>query len=212
VPRKKSPEFGKDNWKALTTWLSMVHDLDDAKFRESVAMLADAVEREGHAAHRSADTLDGLSTFTIIARNAKPANHARSAIASRLRRWYGQDRRQPRIAEGRVTEGRLDQLVEVGSRAQLRQQAAILLDAAELIRSWLEWHKQRLEKLWPSKKGRTPSVAKHEVLLKMVEWEVGPTEMSERLHEAGIRSKGFKPRPLTSDLSRYRAESRKKKK
>lgn len=58
MPRKKSPEFGKDNWKALTTWLAMVHDLDDAKFRESVAMLADAVEREGHAAHRSADALE----------------------------------------------------------------------------------------------------------------------------------------------------------
>lgn len=211
MPRKKSPDFGKDNWKALTTWLLMVHDLDDEKFRESVALLADAVEREGHAAHRSADALEGLSTFTIIARDAKPANHARSAIASRLRRWYGQDRRQLRAAEGRVAEGRLDQLVEVRSRDQLRQQAAVLLDAAELIRSWLEWHKQRLAKLWLSKKGRTPSVVKHEILLKMLEWEVGPTEMSERLHEAGIRGKSFKPRPLTSDRSRYLTESRKKK-
>jgi hypothetical protein len=48
--------------------------------------------------------------------------------------------------------------------------------------------------------------------LKMLEWEVGPTEMSERLHEAGIRGKSFKPRPLTSDLSRHRTESRKGKK
>jgi len=207
VARKKSPDFGKDNWKALTTWLSMVHDLDDEKFRESVTMLADAVELEGHAAHRSADTLEGLSKFTITARDAKPANHARSAIVSKLRRWYGQDRRHLCVAEGR-----LDQLVEVGSRDQLRQQAAVLLDAAELIRSWLEWHRQRLEKLWPSKKGRTPSVVKHEILLKMLEWEVGPTEMSAHLHDAGIRGKSFNPRPLTSDLSRHRTESRKRKK
>lgn len=207
MPRKKSPEFGKDNWKALTTWLSMVNDLDKEKFRDGAAKLADIVEREGHAAHRAADVLEGLSMFTTAARDARPSNHSRSTILPKLRRWHGEDKRQLRVAEGR-----LDQLVEVGTRGQLRQQAAILLDAAELIRMNLQWHAQALEKLWPSKKGRTPSVAKHEVLLKMIEWEVGPTEMSERLHEAGIRGKGFKPRPLTSDLSRYRAESRKKKK
>lgn len=207
MPRKKSPEFGKDNWKALTTWLAMVNDLDKEKFRDGAAKLADIVEREGHAAHRAADVLEGLSMFTTAGRDARPANHSRSTILPKLRRWYGEDKRQLRVAEGR-----LDQLVEVGTRGQLRQQAAVLLDAAELIRMNLQWHAQALAKLWPSKKGRTPSVAKHEVLLKMIEWEVGPTEMSERLHEAGIRGKGFKPRPLTSDLSRYRAESRKKKK
>ena len=45
----------------------------------------------------------------------------------------------------------------------------------------------------------------------MLEWEVGPTEMAERLHEAGIRGKGFKARPLTSRSSRQRTEPRKKK-
>ena len=185
----------------------MVWDLDNEKFRDAAAKLADAIEREGHAAHRSADVLEGLSMFTTAARGVKPAHHTRSAILSRLKRWYGEEKRHLRVAEGR-----LDQLVEVGTRDQLRQQAAVLLDAAELIRMNLQWHKDRLKKLWPSEIGRPPSVAKNEVLLKMLEWEVGPTEMAERLHDAGIRGKGFKPRPLTSRSSRHRTESRKKKK
>lgn len=177
----------------------MVHDLDNAKFREDAATLSDAIEREGYAAHRSADFLEGLSTFKAYWRDVKPAHHARSEIMSRLRRWHAEDKRHLRVAEGR-----LEQLVEVRTRDQLRQQAALLLDAADVIRDWLQWHKERLKKLWPSGIGRPPSVAKHEVLLKMIEWEVGPTEMAERLHGAGIRGKGFKARALTTRSSRHR--------
>lgn len=163
------------------------------------------IESEGHAAHRSADLLEGLSIFKGAARDVRPSRHARSAILEKLGRWH--DARHLRL-----TEGRLDQLVEVGVRDQLRQQAAVLLDAAELIRTNLRWHEERLDKLWPSKAGRTPSVAKNEVLLKMLEWEVGPTEMSARLHEGGVRGKRFKPRPLTSDLSRHRREHARRRK
>lgn len=205
--RKKSPDFGRDNWKALTTWISMLWDLDKEKFREDTARLADVIEREGHATHRGADVLEGLSMFTTAARDVKPAHHARSAIMSRIKRWYGEEKRNLRVAEGR-----LDQLVEVTGRDQLRQQAAVLLDAVELIRMNLQYHAQHLDKLWPSKKGRVPSVARNEVVLKMLEWEVGPAEMAERLHEAGIRGKGFKVRPLTSAVSRLRRERARKKK
>jgi len=121
----------------LTTWLSMVHDLDNAKFREDAATLSDAIEREGYAAHRSADFLEGLSTFKAYWRDVKPAHHARSEIMSRLRR-HAEDKRHLRVAEGR-----LEQLVEVRTRDQLRQQAALLLDAADVIRDWLQWHKER---------------------------------------------------------------------
>jgi len=185
----------------------MIWDLDDEKFRGDVATFATAIEHEGHAAHRHADVLDGLSMFQPPSLQVKLPHYSRSAVMSRLKRFGAEDKRRLRVAEGR-----LDQLVEVNARDQLRQQAAILLDAAELIRMNVKYHEQRLEKLRTSEIGRPPSVAKNEVLLKMLEWEVGPTEMAERLHEAGIRGKGFKVRPLTSDLSRHRTESRAKKK
>jgi len=207
VPRKKSPDFGPDNWKALTTWIAMICDLDDAKFRVDVANFATAIEHEGHGAHRHADVLDGLSMFQPPSLQVKLTHYARSAVVARLKRWGVENKRHLRVAEGR-----LDQLVEVTARGQLRQQAAVLLDAAQLIRMNLQWHEEQLKKLRPLPTGRIPSVAKSEVLIKMREWEVGPTEMSERLHEAGIRGKGFKPRPLTTDRSRRRPEPRKKKK
>lgn len=205
--RKKTRAFEatKEDWKALTAWISVVCDLDKEKFRDEAIKLAAVIESEGHAAHRSADLLEGLSIFKSAVRDVRPSHHARSAILEKLGRWH--DNRHLRL-----TEGRLEQLVEVGVRDQLRQQAAVLLDAAELIRTNLRWHAQRLDKLWPSKAGRRPSVAKSEVLLKMLEWEVGPTEMAARLHEGGVRGKRFKPRPLTSDLSRHRREHARKKK
>jgi len=184
----------------------MIWDLDDKKFRDDVEGFATAIEHEGHAAHRHADVLDGLSMFKPPSLQVKLSHYSRGALLSRLKRWGAEDKRRLRVAEGR-----LDQLVEVTARGQLRQQAAILLDAAEMIRMNLQYHKQRLEKLRTSEIGRTPSVAKNEVLLKMLEWEIGPTEMAEKLHEAGIRGKGFKVRPLTSDLSRHRRESQEKK-
>lgn len=185
----------------------MIWDLDDEEFRDGVKNFATAIEHEGHAAHRHADVLDGLSMFKPPSLQVKLSHYARSALISRLKRWGAENKRYLRVAEGR-----LDQLVEVTARDQLRQQAAVLLDAADVIRMNLQYHEQRLEKLRASEIGRPPSVAKNEVLLKMLEWDVGPTEMSERLHDAGIRGKGFKVRPLTSDLSRHRTESRKKKK
>lgn len=203
VQKRRALEPTRGDWKGLTAWISVVCDLDKKKFRVEAAKLAVVLETEGHAAHRSADLLEGLSIFTSAARDVRASRHSRSAILEKLKRWY--DDRHLRLAEGR-----LDQLVDVGVRDQLRQQAALLLDVAELIRTTLQWHQQRLDKLWPSKAGRTPSVAKNEVLLKMLEWDVGPSDMSERLREGGIRGNRFKPRPLTSDLSRHRTHSRKK--
>lgn len=195
--QRKFEPATKEDWKALTAWISVVCDLDKKKFRDEATRLADMIEREGHAAHRSADLLEGLSTFKYQLRDVKPSRYARSVILDKLK-WKHDG---PHL---RLTEGRLNQLVEVGVREHLRQQAATLLDAAELIRSTLQWHAERLDKLWPSKAGRTPSVAKHEVFLKMLEWEVGATEMSQRLHEGGVRGKRFKPRTLTTYLNQHK--------
>lgn len=149
--RKKTRAFEatKADWKALTAWISVVCDLDRKKFREEATKLAAVIESEGHAAHRSADLLEGLSIFKGAVRDVRPSHHARSAILAKLARWH--DNRHLRL-----TEGRLDQLVEVGVRDQLRQQAAALLDAAELIRSNLRWHEQRLDRRRQVGRRRSP--------------------------------------------------------
>jgi len=61
--KKRAVELTSEDWKALTAWISVVCDLDKKKFRDEAARLAAVIEGEGHAAHRSADLLVGLSIF-----------------------------------------------------------------------------------------------------------------------------------------------------
>ena len=207
VQKKRTFEPPKpEEFKALVAWISMVCDLDEEKFRDEAKKFATEIEREAISAHRSAELLEGLSMVKYTG-NVRPSHLARGAIMARLRPWGSTNKRLLRVAEGR-----LDQLQEVGRGGQLRQQAATLLDAVELIRTNLQWHKEQLKKLRPKPTGRIPSVAKNEVLKKMIEWEVGPTEMSQRLHEGGVRGKSFKPRSLTTDLSRSRRPRARRKK
>ena len=109
--------------------IKMIDRLDRADFREMIARLALVLRAEGLAAHRSADRLEGLSEYTDP---VAPAEHARESILAKISDCYTE---QPwHVAAAylarlwAVSAAALDDRVQL--RQQLRQQAAILLDAA----------------------------------------------------------------------------------
>lgn len=112
--------------------IKMIDRLDRADFRETIARLALVLRGEGLAAHRSADRLEGLSEYTDP---VAPAEHARESILAKISDCYME---QPwhvaAVYLARlwvVSAAALDDRVQL--RQQLRQQAAVLLDAAESI-------------------------------------------------------------------------------
>jgi hypothetical protein len=173
--QKRSRELTKDDWdEAIKLFL----DLERPEFRKKVEKLARELEREGLAAHRAADRLEGL---THGGKHVRPSDHARSAVLARLERWY-----TPQHLH--LPERQLDRLAETGLHGpgQLRRQASTILDAAEFIGTSLRHYEEFVAEHRSSGRGPRPSLAMDTVETMMIEWGVGPTETAKHLAAEGI--------------------------
>ena len=177
VTRQKR-ELTKEQWDEALDAIRLFLNLERPEFRKEVEGLARELEREGLAAHRVADHLEDL---TRKARHGQPSDYARSAVLARLGRRYGPQHLH-------LPERQLNKLAETEPQgpAQLRQQAAAILDAAESIGTSIRYYEEFVAEHKSSDQGPRPSLAMHTVETFMIHTGVGPTEVARRLAEAGI--------------------------
>jgi hypothetical protein len=161
-----------DRWAVAAATILMVRDLDSKEFRETVEQLVRAMERAGLAVHRDADRLEERSVFLV---EVTPSDHTREAILARLSQDFTEQ--HWRIAEAylaRLVDDFEDpDLLPPQIAALLRQQAATILDAAQLLREVLAWHADRADLLYPSRKGHLENDT---IATIMLDWNVTPTE------------------------------------
>jgi hypothetical protein len=148
----------------------MVRDLDVAEFRETVEQLVRVLEGVGIAVHRRADRLESRSVFPA---DTSPSEHTRAAILARLSQDFTEQ--HWRIAEAYLARLSDDSLEDPNG---LRQQAATILDAAQLLRDVLAWYADRVALLYPSGKGHLENDT---IATIMLDWNVKPTETAREL-------------------------------
>lgn len=177
MPRQKR-ELTKEQWDEALDSIRLFLNLERPEFRKEVEGLARELEREGLAAHRAADHLEGL---TRNAKHGQLSDYVRSAVLARLGRRHGPQHLH-------LPERQLNKLAETEPQgpAQLRQQAATILDAAEFIGDSIRYYEDFIAEHKSSDHGPSPSLAMHTVETLIIEWGVGPTEVAKRLAEAGI--------------------------
>lgn len=137
MPEPREPS-DKD-WARAATVVVMVDDLGSEDFRAKVKKLSRRLEREGLAAHRNADLLEGRCRMPRVLTKGVPLwEHTRAAILTKLdakftwRHWL-------------MVAKNLDELdeAEPNDVDKLRRQAAKLLDAALLIEEMVCWYELR---------------------------------------------------------------------
>lgn len=164
-----------EDWGWAVVAIRMIEDFDRAEFRITVEELARELEKEGLAAHRSADRLEGRSEFT---HPVTPSEHARGAILARVAGCYSED-------NWHIATTYLARLGDSGLEDpdQLRQQAATLLDGALMIDEMLRWYARRRAALYPSGRGH---LVNDVIATIMLDWRVTPTSMARQLAAYGM--------------------------
>lgn len=163
------------DWGTAVAAIVMIGEFDDADFRGEVEQLARLLEREGLSAHRSADRLERRSVFTT---EVTPSEHGRHAILEKTSRWH--DARHRRVADAYLANLSDDGLEDPD---QLRQQAATLLDAAQIIDEMLRWYELRVAALYPSGRGH---LMNDTIVAIMLDWNIGPAETTRQLAAHGL--------------------------
>jgi hypothetical protein len=181
-----------DRWAVAAVTILMVRDLDVAEFREAVEMLVRALERVGLGAHRCADLLEGRSVFPA---NVDLSEYTRETILARLSENFTEQ--HWRVAEAYLAR-LCDELEDPGA---LRQQAATVLDAAQLLRDVLTWYAERVALLYPSGKGHLENDT---IATIMRDWNVTPTVAAQQLAAHHVT---LSVRALTTALSRHRKQA-----
>ena len=159
-----------DRWAVAAATILMVRDLDVAEFRETVEQLVRALEHVGLAVHRGADRLESRSVFPA---DVDLSEFTRETILARLSETFTEQ--HWRIAEAYLA-GLSDEGLE--DPDHLRQQAATILDAAQLLRDVLTWYTERVALLYPSGKGHLENDT---IATIMLDWNVKPTETAREL-------------------------------
>lgn len=175
-----------EDWDYAVLVVKLIEDLAQAAFRETVGELARVLEREGLAAHCSADRLENRSEFTDP---VLPSEHGARTILAKLTDCYWEPTEPEPTASAEPTQRRrrhvatayLARLAEDGleSPDQLRQQAAILLDAAETINRLLRWYAARRASV------KTRDLTNDTIAAIMHEWKMKPRATAEALTEHG---------------------------
>ena len=176
---RQKRELTKEQWDEALDSIRLFLNLERPEFRKEVEGLARELEREGLAAHRAADRLEGL--VKPKAKDVRTSDYARSAVLARLGRRYGPQHLH-------LPERQLNQLTETELQgpAQLRQQAAMILDGADFVDNSLRYYEEFVAEHKSSDHGPPPSLAMHTVETLMIHTGVGPTEVAKRLAEAGV--------------------------
>lgn len=160
-----------EDWQLAVRALALIDDLDDERFRGELRQLALALEGEGLAAHRSADRLEGRSVYTT---GGPPTEYVAEAIWTRVCTWY-QDRHWILIGSY------IDRLGAVGLEDpnQLRQQAATILDAAQLLNEIVQWYEARRAAIGAR------DLTNDTIVAIIFDWGLTPTRMVEQLMAHG---------------------------
>jgi len=168
----RSPKPSVEDWKHAVSLIRLIRAFENADYRASLGQLVRVLEREGIAAHRSADRLEKRSKFS---RPVCASDHAREAIIKKLSSHYDDD-------SSDVISGFVPRLFNDGlsDPERLRQQAAILLDAAETVESLLTWYGARLKTIGAR------SLTSDTIVAIMLEWDLRPRETSRRLKVHGV--------------------------
>jgi len=132
-------EPSEEDWARVATMVVMFDDLGSEDFRAKVKKLSRRLEREGLAAHRNADLLEGRCRVPrVLTKNVPLWEHTRAAILTKLDAKF-QWRHWLMVAKN------LDGLeqAEPNDVEALRRQAAKLLDAALVIEETVCWYELR---------------------------------------------------------------------
>jgi hypothetical protein len=173
---KKAFTPTSDAWLYAVGVIKMVESFAKASSRKTIATVARLLEREGWAAHRSADRLENLSEKE---RPVVPPHHACSVILEKVASLYPEEEWEHE--PWHVARAYLARLSDVGLEKQggLRKQAAILLDAAETIDGLLRWYDTRRASL------HTRDLTNDTIVAIMREWQTKPRETAKELKEHG---------------------------
>jgi cell division protein ZapA (FtsZ GTPase activity inhibitor) len=135
----ESREPSNEDWARATTLVVIVDDLGSEDFRAKVRKLSRRLEREGLAAHRNADLLEGRCRVPrVLTKDIPLWEHTRAAVLTKLdakfkwRHWLMIARNLEELDEA-----------EPDDVDKLRQQAAKLLDAALHIEETVCWYELR---------------------------------------------------------------------
>src|SRR5690606_16779913 len=123
------------------------------------------------AAHRSADRLEQRSVFTTA---VSPLDHGAEAIWARVSRWCT-DRHWILVGSYISWLG----AAGLDDPGQLRQQAATILDAAQVLDEIVQWYEARLASI------RTRDLTNDTIVSIMLDWNVQPTETARQLTAHG---------------------------
>jgi hypothetical protein len=190
-PSKPSKAL-KAEWESAIDALKELGDLDQETFRKKGKKLVWALEREGLTAHRNADRLEKLSAFSSWkAHLVRTSEHSRSMAVARLE--LERERGGTRGFTARhlhLVRFHIERLAEaeLNKPGELRQQAALLLDAAEFLDDTIKGHQRHLNELYArrGRRGPRPSVMMERVVDMMVHWEMAPTDTFKLLAAEGI--------------------------
>lgn len=152
----------------------MIESFAKEDARERIASVARLLEREGFAAHRSADRLEQRSEF---AAPSSLGQHTRAAITLMVADCYTDDEKTREPEPWHAARPYLARLVDDGFEApdRLRNQAAILLDAAEIIDRLLRWYEERRAVL------KTRDLTNDTIVAIMHEWKTKPRVTASQL-------------------------------
>lgn len=188
----KPSKVSEAEWVDTVDALKVLADLDREDFRKKGKKLIRALEREGLEAHRNADRLEKLSVFSDVKTPfVRPSEHSRSATVSRLESESARESARGFTARHlHLVRFQIDRLAETAldKPGELRQQAALVLDAAEYLNDALKGHARNLAELYSRRgpRGPRPSVMMERIVDMMVHWEMTPTDTFKLLSAEGI--------------------------
>lgn len=168
-------------WRSAIEVFKELGELDQESFRKKGKTLVEALEREALTTHRDADRLEKLSAFSSFKAEAvRPSEHSRSKTLARLEQ--AREREHPRGFTARhlhLVRFQIERFAEgeLNKPGELRQQAALVLDAAEFLDDMINGHKRNLDELYAhrSPRGPQPSVMMERIVDMMVYWKMPPT-------------------------------------
>lgn len=165
-----------DDWKLAVAVIKLVETLAADSSRKTTGEVARLLEREGLAAHRSADRLEKLSEME---RPVVPFEHAGTVLVAKVAALYPETEREHE--PWHVARPYLAQLSDVGleQAGGLRKQAAILLDASETIDAVVRWYDIRRAAVGAR------DLTNDTIAAIMHEWGTQPRETVKQLGEHG---------------------------
>lgn len=176
-----------DDWRYAVSVIKMIESFAKDTARETIERVARLLEQDGFAAHRSADRLENRSEFTGV---VALSEHARETIVARVSNCYTDEEKQREAEPWHAARTYLARLNDDGLEVpdRLRQQAAILLDAAETIDRLLRWYEARRAAL------KTRDLTNDTIVAIMREWKTKPraTAIQLKAHEHAVTEGALK--------------------